>query len=181
MKNLLKNALGCLMALMIFSCDEIKDLADIDFPVTLKKTLPIEVVGTDETTTTIVLDATDDSEIRRYINNIKGYKVTKLMFAIDGYNADTEDEIYLDGMVGFSSKSANQPTVTCAVSPLNITHVAGTGDFEISTCTAVINGISSILASDDAVKIYLIGSFSDAPLSFDLTVTADVTVTANPL
>jgi len=181
MKNLVKYVLGTALALIIFSCDELEKLTDIDFQVTLKKTLPIQVTGTDETTWTTVLDATDNSEIKRYIDNIKGYKVTELLFAIDGYNSDIGDEIYLDGSFGFGNKSSNQPKATCEVSPLNVTHVAGTGDFEISDCTAVVNDISSILVADDAVKIYLIGSFSKAPLSFNLTVTAQVTVTASPL
>lgn len=181
MKNFTKCAFFTLLISMNFSCDEIEKLADIDFTVTLEKTLPVEVTSTDEMTTTVVLDATTDPDIKEYINNIKGYKITKLLFAIENYQAQTEDEIYFDGSLGFSKKTENQATVNCAVSPLNITHVAGTGDFEISTCTAIVNGISAVLTADDAVKIYMTGEFTDQPLNFDLKVTATVTVTASPL
>jgi hypothetical protein len=181
MKNLTKLAFYSLLMLFIFSCDEVEKLADIDFPVTLVKSLPVDVTSTDEMTATIVLDATTNTEIQKYINNIKGYKVTELLFAIENYSADSQDEIYFDGALGFSKKSEDQASDKCEVSPLNVTHVAGTGDFEISTCTAIVDEISNLLKQDNAVNIYMIGEFTKAPLEFDLKVTATVTVTANPL
>ncbi|MCG8306123.1 MAG: hypothetical protein MI975_01950 [Cytophagales bacterium] len=181
MKRLRGRFLPALAFLTMFNCDEVKELADVNFQTTLTKTLPVNVVSTNEMTTSVTLDATSDPEIMKYANNIKGYEITKLRFAIENYQTSIPDEIYFDGSMGFGKKTGSQPTSTCAINPLNVTHWAGTGDFEIDACTNIINDISEALASDNAVKIYLTGNFSKAPLLFDMKVTADVKVTANPL
>lgn len=162
-------------------CDEVKELTNIDFSVTLQKVLPVDVASTNEMTNSILLDATTDPEIQEYINNIEGYEITELKFAIENYQEDTEKEIYFNGQIGFSSKTANAATTSCAVSNLPVTNFANTGDFELSTCTQILSDISAILTADNAVKIYLTGTFSGAPLSFDLKTTTKVKVTARPL
>ena len=47
-------------------------------------------------TTTIVLDATTNSEVKKYVNNIKSYKVTELLFAIENYAAESQEDIFFD-------------------------------------------------------------------------------------
>ncbi|MCK5104155.1 MAG: hypothetical protein KAR17_15120 [Cyclobacteriaceae bacterium] len=182
MKRFAISILPALFILALFSCDEVKveELADIDFNTTLTKSLHVDVTSTNEMTSSIVLDATADPEIKKYADNIKNYEITELLFAIENYQADTEDEIYFDGNIGFSKKSENQATSSCSISFLNVTHWAGTGDFPISTCNDIMNGISALFTADNAVKIYMTGTFTGAPLSFDLKVTAKVKVTANP-
>ena len=181
MRNSLKMAFYTLLIVLFFSCDEIESLADIDFPVTLTKSHPFEVTTTDEMTTTIVLDATTNSEVKKYVNNIKSYRVTELLFAIENYAAESQDDIFFDGVMGVSKKSENQPSSTCQVNDLNITQKAKEGNFEITNCSDVVNKMSSLLKQENAINIYLIGEFTKAPLEFDLKVTATVTVTANPL
>lgn len=173
-----------IILLAFFSCDEEAglELPDIDFSTTLEKTIPVVVVNTSEMTTSVELDAaTADSEILKYANKIKNYEVTELRFAIENYNAGTEEEIYFDGTIGFSDLTDNQATSTCSISPLNVTHFAGTGNFEIIACTALINEISDVFTANNGVKLYMTGTFRDAPLEFDLKVTVKVKITANPL
>jgi len=181
MKRLIINLFPSLLILMFFSCDKAEELGDIDFNTTLVKSLPVSVANTSEMTSSIVLDASTDPEIKKYTDKIKNYEITELLFAIENYIAPNEDEIYFNGEIGFSNKTENQATTTCSISPLNVTHVAGTGDFPISTCNAIVNGISEVFTTDNAVKIYMTGAFTKAPLSFDLKVTVKVKVTANPL
>ena len=172
--------LACLFV-FIFSCDEVDKLTDISFNVKLMKTLPVSVVSTNEMTTTIVLDATTDPEIQKYIDNIKGYEITELLFAIENYESSTGEEIYFNGQLGFSKKSQNSPSSSCAVDNLPVTHWAGTGNFDIDKCTTILTEISAILTTDNAAKIYMIGTFTKAPLSFDLKITTTAKVTASPL
>lgn len=181
MKRFLTTVLIATLMIVNFSCDEVKELADIDFSTTIVKTLPVNVASTSEMTTSILLDATSDPEIAKYINNIKGYEITNLQFAIENYQTSLSAEVYFTGNLGFGSKSSTQPGSTCAVSDLPVTHWAGTGNFKIDACTDLINDISAALTSENAVKIYMTGTFTKAPLSFDLKVTADVKVTASPL
>lgn len=172
--------LSTILILYLFSCDEDGENADIDFNTTLVKMLPVAVTTSNEMTSTIVLDATVDAEIQKYADQIKNYEITELLFAIENYMAPTEAEIYFDGAIGFSKKSESMASLTCSIGPLNITHVAGTGDFLISTCDDIINGISGVFTTDNAVKIYMIGTFTQTPLSFDLKVTIKAKITAKP-
>lgn len=181
MKKSFFTILPALLLFMIFSCDSVEKLTEIDFPVTLSQTLPVVVTNTNEMTTTVVLDATTNSEIAKYLDNIKGYEITELLFAIENYQAPNEDEAYFNGTIGFSKKAENQPTSSCPAENIPITHWAGTGDFEVVKCTSVVNEISAILTADNAVKIYVSGIYTKAPLSFDLKITTTVKVTATPL
>lgn len=168
--------------LFCVSCDKASELTDVSFSTTLSQTLPVAVTGTSETTASILLDAAAaDPEIQKYASNIKQYEITKLTFAIENYQSTLPDEIYFDGVFGFSKKTESAPTATCSISPLNVTHFAGTGDFNVGNCDAILTGISAIFTSDNAVKLYMTGTFTKAPLSFNLKVTAQVKVTASPL
>jgi len=181
MNSVLKSSLSLLLILMLFNCDNVENLADIDFPVTLVKTLPVVAPTTNEMTMVVTLEATTDPEIQKYVANIKSYEITELLFRIENYFATTEDEIYFTGSIGFSKTSDNQATSSCPVSNIPITHWAGTADFPISTCDDILNEISMLFTDENAVKIYMIGTFTKAPVSFDLQVTVKAKITANPL
>ena len=165
----------------LYACEETKELADVTFNTTLIQSLPVDVNSTSEMTSSIVLDATVDPEINQYAEKIKKYEITELLFAIENYIAPNEDEIYFNGSFGFSDKTENQASSSCPADNLNITHWANTGNFEISTCAGILNEISQKLTNDNAVKLYMTGTFTKEPVSFDLKVTAKVKVTANPL
>jgi hypothetical protein len=163
------------------SCDEASNLADVTFSTELSKTLPVSVVNTDENSYMVLLDATSDSEIDTYADKIKSFDINKLYIAIENYSAPDDDEYYFNGTLGFSSKSETSASATCNISPLNITHVENTGQFEINNCNDILADVSSMLLDENAVKIYLDGSFTKAPFQFDLVVTVELSVTANPL
>ena len=165
----------------ILSCDKVDDLPDIDINATLSETLQIVVPNTNEMSTSTVLDATTNSDVNKHLDKIKKYEITELLFAIENYAAPNEDEIYFNGEIGFSKKTENRASVSCPVSNLPVTNFAGTGDFELSTCSDVLNDISAILTADNAVKVYMTGSYTKAPASFDLKVTVKVKITASPL
>ncbi len=165
----------------LLSCDEVEKFTDVKFSSTISQSLPVAVTGTDEMTISIVLDATTDTEIKKYADKIKKYEIEEILFAIENYDAPTDDEIYFNGEIGFSNKSVQSASSSCTISPLNVTHVNGTGDFNISTCDAIVGEISTIISDDNAIKIYMTGTFTNAPLSFRLKVTIKVAVTANPL
>lgn len=170
----------CLIANFI-SCDEAGDLADVTFSTELSKTLPVAVVNTDGNSYSVLLDATSDGEIAQYADKIKSFEIKKLYIAVENYNAPDDDEYYFNGTLGFSSKGETAPEATCNISPLNITHVKNTGRFEINNCNDILADVSSMLLDENAAKVYLNGSFTKAPFQFDLVVTVELNVTANPL
>jgi hypothetical protein len=181
MKKIVINSLFLACIIFAFSCDKAEDLTDVNFNVVLTKTLPVAVITTDDMTTSVILEATTDPEILKYADKIKRYEITELTFAIENYSAPTTTEIYFDGEIGFSKKTQNEATTSCAISPLNITHVAATGPFPISTCNDILDGISVVFLADNAVKMYMTGTFTKEPVTFDLVVSAKVKITANPL
>lgn len=182
MKGTLKSFVFSLLLLALFSCDNVEiPGADITFPITLEKRLPVAATDTNEKTFTTTLDASSDPEIQKYLSKIKSYEITELLFGIENYASVLEDEIYFNGTIGFSKLSASQPSSTCPLNNIPITHWAGTQDFPIGTCDNILNEISTVFAEDNAVKVYMTGTFTKAPLSFDLKVTVKAKITASPL
>ncbi len=179
MKNLSKVAL--LYILFFSSCESVEELADVNFDTTLTKTIPVAAGTTDEMTTFVTLDATSDPEIMKYASKIKSFEITELTFAVENYNTAILSEIYFNGVFGFSKVSDSSPTKTCGISPLNITHIAGTGSFTVNPCTALANDLANVFTEENSAKIYLKGAFTQAPLSFNFVVTVKAKVTANPL
>ncbi len=169
------------LILSFISCDEASDLADVTFSTEISKILPVAVINTEENSYMVLLDATSDSEIDTYADKIKSFEINKLYIAVENYNAPDDDEYYFNGTLGFSSKSGTAAAATCNISPLNITHVENTGQFEINNCNDILGNVSSMLLDENAAKIYLDGSFTKAPFQFDLVVTVELSVTANPL
>lgn len=180
-KKMSLSALSFIVLLFCVSCDKTNEQADITLSTTLSQTLPVSVVSTGEMTTSVLVDATTDPEIQKHASNIKKYEVTELKFAIDNYNSSLSDEIYFYGLFGFSKKSENAPDVSCAISPLNVTHFAGTGFFNVGNCDMILPNLSDLFIAENAVNFYLSGNFDNEPLSFDLKMTAKIKITASPL
>jgi hypothetical protein len=168
------------LVISCFSCNTVDDMTEVTLDTTLSETLQINVTSIQLMSTTKVLDASTNPDVKDHLDKIKQYEITELKFAIENYDAPNEDEIYFNGDIGFSKKTENAASSTCPISNLPITNFAGNGDFELSTCANILDDISAILTSDDAVKIYMTGSFTKSPVSFDLEVTAKVKITAGP-
>lgn len=166
---------------LFLACDNVKDQADITFETDVVTTWAVSASNSNVQTLTIVADATTDSEISKYADKITNYEVSEVWFAIDNYSSDQPGEIYFNGDLGFGSKTGSAADATCSVSNLNITHWSGTGEFQFNDCQSTIPAISNALSNDNAVKVYMIGSFTKAPLSFTLKVRMKMKVTANPL
>ncbi len=181
MKKTLFFSLSLALLLFFSNCDNADKLADVKFDVTLYATLPVAAATTDPIKESIVIDAATDPEIMKYLDKIKGYEITELLFSIEDYNSSLEDEIYFNGDIGFSRIIDANPFKKCSVQFLNVTHWAGTGYFDIDLCNDLFNEIGEMLLADDGVKIYLTGSFDKAPLTFNLKVKVKMKVTANPL
>ena len=180
MKRLLRTTLPALLILLLFSCDKVDDLTDVNLDATLSETLQISVSSTQAMSITKVLDAAKNSLVNDHLDKIKQVEVTELKFAIENYAAPNDDEIYFNGEIGFSKKTENVASSTCAISNLPITNFVGNGAFELSTCANILDDISAILTADKAVKVYMTGTFTKAPLSFDLEVAAKVKIIASP-
>jgi hypothetical protein len=179
-----KTGIICTLLLSFFICfscgSDGEALPDIELNKVLEKSIPVSVITTNEMTVTVVLDATKDTEISKYENKIKNYEITSLEFAIENYSSPLSDEVYFNGTIGFSKQEAVFPSFECSVSSMPVTHWAGTGNFNIGNCDKLTEQLATILKGENAVKMYLTGTFTKEPLTFDLKVIADTKITANP-
>jgi hypothetical protein len=83
--------------------------------------------------------------------------------------------------LGFGSETSASPDESCTLDNIPITNYNNTGNFEVNDCNKLLSNIASKLTADNAAKVFLIGSVTQAPMSFDLRIVATVKVTANPL
>jgi len=174
-----------IMTVFLSDCDQVKELAAISFNTTLEFSIPVAELSVGSNINydeSMILDANNNSEIRKYTGNIRSIEVQLMEFAIENYSSVVEEEIYLNnGVIGFGDKSSSVYTSTCNVDAFPITHWAGTGFFEISDCNSTLSAIGSALSDQQAVKIFIQGTLTKAPVSFNLKVRMKVKVTATTL
>ena len=181
MKRISIVVLSFLVSLSFISCEETKDALDVTFDTEVTGTLKVVATNTDESTHSLVLDATTDNEIQKYASKIKSYQVQELALAVENYSAASTADNYLIGDLGFSGITDSQPKAKCSFSNLNVKHISSTGYSTYNDCNKTVDQIAAALITDNAVKTYLTGTFTVAPCQFDLKVRVKLKVTANPL
>ncbi len=180
-------AIGILfiLSLNFSSCEEANQLTGVNFDTDLVFTVPVAELnnGSDISySTSLLLDAATNPDIKKYANKIRSIEVLMMEFAIEDYTTIINDEIYLkNGSFGLSDQSSTKAQASCNVDALPITHWAGTGYFKVDSCNSTLNSIGSYLTKDQMVKIYVDGILTKAPVSFNLKVHMKVRVVADAL
>ncbi len=170
-----------LMVITLWGCSQTKEPQTVQFESNLTANVNVSESGaaTDKQFSTFtLLDATTDPQISNYASSIESYEVESISFAIINYSSSLSDEIYFNGDFGFGGASASAPEATCTVSFLNITHVAGTGDFAITPCSGITNDIATAFGKNTSIKIFMDGVLSKTPLTFTVQIKLKVKVTA---
>jgi len=168
---------------LLGSCSLFEDVDDVSFDTTLDETLTVSEpdAGTNVAYEEVLtLDATSDPDISKYKAKIKGFKVNKVSYQIINYAGDFST--VFNGSLSFGDASSSSASVAATVSNLNVkqAYLSGTV-YELLINQADIDKIAALLKDDKAVKIYLNGTLSQTPVSFDVNVVMDVTVEANAL
>lgn len=170
--------LAAFAILSLSSCE----LDDVSFDSTLEENILVteESEGTSvEYEETIVLDATTDPDINKYKSKIKGFKIRKLSYQIVNYFGQPA---VFNGSLSFGDQSQTSPTVLASVTNLDIQQAYNLSQvYELSLNQADIDKIAALLKEDKAVKIYLTGTLSQTPVTFEVNVIMDVTVEADAL
>ncbi len=171
--------------LTISGCEQTNELKAVDFNTDLNFSVPVSELtnGTNISyDQSLILDATTNPEIKEYADRIRDIKVLSMEFAIENYTTMIPDEIYLNNAVfGFGAKTSTTPQSSCNVDALPVTHWADTGFFQFDSCNSTFNAVGDFLTSEQAVKFYIKGTFTKAPVSFVLIVRMNVRVTATAL
>jgi hypothetical protein len=166
-----------LVAVSSFSCG-LLEKADVSFDVTL----PLDFTPINETavnangkayTDSKVLDATQNSEVAKYKDKIKDFKVNKVYYEI------TE---YVGSGVIFNNGSIKTGTSTI-VTKTGLT-LANTAKTEFTSSEVNVDGLNALAASlkaDKQATVVFAGTFSKTPVAFKVRAYFDVTITASAL
>ncbi len=127
---------------------------------------------------TIVIDATTDPDINKYLDKIKGIKLNKLTYQIVGVS-NTAPGTLFSGSLSFGAIGSSTPTVAITITDLDMNDLATVHQVTISQSD--INTINNLLKNDKAVKFYLSGEISQTPVYANIEIVMDVQVDADAL
>lgn len=165
------------------SCDLFDKVDDVDFDSTLEQTFTVTEEGTATNvnyTKTIVLDATDDSDIEAYKDKIKGFTIKKISYQVTSFDGASVSTF--SGTLGFGDASLATSTVSATITNLNLQQAYTSGQaFDLTFNQADVDKIEALLMDDKAVKIYLNGVLSQTPVYCTVNVILEVSVKANVL
>jgi len=177
-------AIVALTTVFLTGCDKVDDLSDFTFHSEFEESVPMKDESTGENkdySQIIVIDATNDAEIKRYESKIKSFSVEKLTYKIDN-SADTElsKGVTFTGKMGFSDKEATgTPTVLATINGLKLDD--NTTEHEVELAQADLDKLAGYLKDKKAVKISLTGKISKTPINIVVNVKIKVAVTSNVL
>ncbi|MEK6783834.1 MAG: hypothetical protein AABY93_19205 [Bacteroidota bacterium] len=124
-------------------------------------------------TETKTLDATQNSDVAKYKDKIKEFRVNKISYVISGYAAP--------GAVTFTNGAITVASSGKTIASAPSVDLQSTIETDMTTDTAGINELAQGLKDDQSVTVNLGGTFSSTPVAFKVTVYFDTTITAEVL
>ena len=174
MKNSIK-LLTVLVAIFSFtftSCDE--DILDVDFNTTVSQTIPIHVNQDQEIVNESAVLSLDNSDTNKYLKKIKDVEITKLTYIITNFTGDATGYVNVDFKADDVVLKTEGFTVKEAYDNVTI--------FEI-TDVDKLNAMANLLKTNKSVSVGINGECitKENSMDFNVEVTANLKVTANPL
>ncbi len=124
---------------------------------------------------TSMLSADSDDDIKDNLNKIKDWNVNELSYAVRNFEGDPS--ITFSGEIGFSKIDASSASITASVSDLILSEISDNGKkYVINLSESQFNTMSMWLDEDHGISIYIEGVFSEGPAAFDLKVNIDISV-----
>lgn len=160
-----------------FSCNAVKNLADVNFDTIVAVPFVINETtvnpGGKTYTDTESLNLNTDADVAKYASNIKGLTVNKVTYTIFGANPAT---------VLFTNGTLNIVTSGTTIATASSISLSNTSETELTANAAGLTElVSKLLAGSEQQQIQLQGTLSATPVAFTMEVKFYVTVKANPL
>jgi len=173
-------ALLSILLLIVFgtfsSCEIFDKADDVSFDVTIPLNFTINETVNNPSGASYadveLLDANANSEVAKYANKIKEFKVNKITYTISSVNP---------AGVTFNSGSIVVSSTGTTIATAGNVSVASVSDVELSANTAGFNELAERLLDDKKEEIKLQGTFTKTPIAFTLACKFYVTITANAL
>jgi len=175
----MKNTIKFLKVLLVVgftftSCDDIEDLADIDFSTSIKATIPVQVNQGQTTLDESVVLSLDNNDTHDYLSKIKDVKIKKLTYRIINFTGDSYGSVDVEFYADNIALDLNEFMVKDAFTTGTI--------FEV-TDVAKLNEMASLLKKNKKVTVGIKGDCEamEEAMNFKVEVTATLDLTANPL
>ncbi len=172
MKTTVKILSVLLICLVFTSC--VEDLLDVDFDTTAKTTIVAHVNQGQETINESVILSLDNNDTHEYLDNIKSVKIKKLTYKIISFSGNDLGSID----VGFYADDITLKTEAFVVKDAyNVSTI-----FQV-TDISKLNAMADLLKNKKSTTVGISGqTFSlEGNMDFNIEVTAELEVTANPL
>ena len=172
MKTTINILSALLICVMFTSCDD--DILDVDFNTTINATIVAHVDQGQEAIDESVVLSLDNNDTHDYLDNIKNVKIKKLTYKIISFSGDPEGYIDVDFYADTITLTAEDFFVKEAYDTATI--------FEI-TDVSKLNTMADLLKTNNSTTVGISGQSTavEAALDFNIEVTAELEVTANPL
>lgn len=168
---------------LLTGCDLLNQADDVNFNAILEDDFQVaeEDEGTNVAyTQTLTLDATSDPDVEKYKSKISGFTVNKVTYRISNFTG--ANGATFTGTLSFGDASQSTPTVAVTINNLNLQQAYASGlEYELLINQGDVDKIGAMLKDDKAVKLYLVGTLTAAPVFADIKVFLDVSVKADAL
>jgi hypothetical protein len=174
MKNTIKFLAIILLAFTFQSCDDVEDLADVNFNTSINEKITIHIDQNQENINESIPLDIDNTDTHDYLNHIKNVSITKFTYKIIDFIGDEEGTIdftfFVDG-VSLSQESF-------IVKQVNDNQFV----FEI-TDISKLNTIASALKNNHQITASVSGTSTaiNDSMDFKVDISINLSIVANPL
>jgi len=176
MKVTRKIILLCAVMLTAVACDEIDELTEFDITDDITETFTISVSEDSEDmpqsfTESITIDLASNQDIQDNISLIEDVMLNSLTYEISNF----------DGMEGttVTEASINFSGIMVSVADIDLQQSDLDNTVYTLTDSSLLNDIAAILQNNTSITATMTGTVDSSPVTFDVIVTLDVTVTVD--
>ena len=176
MKFLSKITCLLLMIITVLSCDKVDELTNFDVTEDFDTTISVDItedsedIGFEES---ITIDIASNDRIQENLKLIDEVSIASLTYQFMDYDA-------LDA-VTLSDASITMAGITIEIDDIDVEAASSAGTVYTVTNTSLLEAIASSLKNNPEVTATFAATISSSPVSFDVIVTLDATVTIDVL
>lgn len=178
-KKIMKNTIKFLTIVAVFSyiftsCDEVEKLADVDFNTTVTQNVPVFINQNQGAINESAILSLDNNDTNKYLSKIKDVKITKLTYKITKFSGDAKGSINVDFKADNIVLETESFIVKNAYDNATV--------FEVKDVNK-LNEMAKLLKTNKSISVGITGQSvaEENSMDFNVKVTAQLEITANPL
>ncbi len=172
MKNTIKLVFAVLIVFTFNSCDEVNELADVNFNTTVSEDIVIRIGENQEYISDVITLNLDNADTHDYLDMLKNITIKKLTYKFKDFEGNENCTINVEISTDNNVFEARSFTIKQEVDNETV--------FEI-TEVSKINAMAIALQNNGSVTFKMEGEVFAGIADFKVEVTAELEVVANPL